>query len=62
MKDSESEFLMAIDPNKDVDGFHPINVGRLSVGEEHLVPCTPYGCIKMMELAGIEIAGKKQWL
>ena len=59
LKDHEGEFLMAIDPDKDVDGFHPINVGRLAVGEEHLVPCTPYGCIKMMELAGIEIAGKK---
>lgn len=37
--------LRAIDPEKDVDGFHPINVGRLSIGEHALVPCTPLGCI-----------------
>lgn len=59
LKSSESDFLTAIHPDKDVDGFHPINVGKLAIGEEHLVPCTPYGCIKMLELAGIEIAGKK---
>jgi methylenetetrahydrofolate dehydrogenase (NADP+)/methenyltetrahydrofolate cyclohydrolase len=55
----ENEFLNAIHPDKDVDGFHPVNMGRLAIGEEHLVPCTPYGCIKMLELAGIEIDGKK---
>ncbi|MBP2631087.1 MAG: Bifunctional protein [Firmicutes bacterium] len=54
----EAEILDFIDPDKDVDGFHPINVGKLSVGQEHLVPCTPLGCIKMLELAGIDIAGK----
>ena len=54
----EAEILDFIHPDKDVDGFHPINVGKLSVGQEHLVPCTPLGCIKMMELAGIEIKGK----
>lgn len=54
----EAEILDFIHPDKDVDGFHPINVGKLSVGQEHLVPCTPLGCIKMMELAGIEIQGK----
>ncbi len=59
LKDAEAEFLYAIDPDKDVDGFHPVNVGRLGIGQEHLVPCTPYGCIKMLELAGIEIAGKR---
>lgn len=56
---SEAEILDFIDPDKDVDGFHPINVGKLAVGQEHLVPCTPLGCIKMMELAGIELDGKK---
>lgn len=55
----EAEILDSIDPDKDVDGFHPINVGKLSIGKEHLVPCTPLGCIKMLELAGIDIAGKK---
>lgn len=54
----EAEILDFIHPDKDVDGFHPINVGKLSVGQEHLVPCTPLGCIKMMELAGIDIKGK----
>lgn len=54
----EQEFLLAIHPNKDVDGFHPLNAGRLSIGDEHLVPCTPLGCVKMLEQAGIPIAGK----
>jgi len=54
----EAEFLNTIDPSKDVDGFHPVNVGKLAIGQEHLVPCTPCGCIKMLELADLEIAGK----
>jgi methylenetetrahydrofolate dehydrogenase (NADP+)/methenyltetrahydrofolate cyclohydrolase len=40
----EDQVIEAIDPDKDVDGFHPINVGRLSIGRPALVPCTPYGC------------------
>ena len=40
----EHEVIEAIDPRKDVDGFHPVNVGRLSIGSPALVPCTPYGC------------------
>ena len=58
LKQYETEFLNSIHPDKDVDGFHPINVGKLAIGQEHLVPCTPCGCIKMLELANIEIAGK----
>jgi methylenetetrahydrofolate dehydrogenase (NADP+)/methenyltetrahydrofolate cyclohydrolase len=58
MSADEAEILNFIDPDKDVDGFHPVNVGKLSIGQEHLVPCTPLGCIKMLELAGIDIAGK----
>ena len=54
----EAEILEAISPLKDVDGFHPINVGNLSIGKDALVPCTPHGCIRMLEMAGIEIAGK----
>ena len=51
--------LDAIDPAKDVDGFHILNVGRLSVGQDALVPCTPLGCIMMLkarlgDLAGLE--------
>ena len=55
---AEAEILERIDPKKDVDGFHPVNAGRLATGQEQLVPCTPMGCIRMLELAGIEIAGK----
>lgn len=58
LKHNEAEFLNAIHPDKDVDGFHPVNVGKLSIGDEHLVPCTPYGCIKMLEIANIDIQGK----
>nr|WP_320130943.1 bifunctional methylenetetrahydrofolate dehydrogenase/methenyltetrahydrofolate cyclohydrolase FolD [uncultured Holophaga sp.] len=50
--------LERIRPDKDVDGFHPVNVGNLSIGKEHLVPCTPYGVIKMLEMAGIPVEGK----
>lgn len=55
----ESEILDRIDPLKDVDGFHPVNVGRLVTGQPALVPCTPFGCIRMLELAGIPMDGKK---
>ena len=53
----ESEILDRIDPMKDVDGFHPVNVGRLVTGQQALVPCTPHGCIRMLELAGIPLDG-----
>jgi len=53
----ESAILELIDPRKDVDGFHPINVGRLSQGRESLVPCTPAGVIEILKRSGIEIAG-----
>jgi methylenetetrahydrofolate dehydrogenase (NADP+)/methenyltetrahydrofolate cyclohydrolase len=55
----EAEILNRIDPSKDVDGFHPVNVGRMVTGEPALLPCTPAGCIRMLEMAGIEIAGKR---
>ena len=47
-----------IDYRKDVDGFHPINVGKLSIGEECFISCTPYGVIKMLEAYDIDIQGK----
>ena len=50
--------LKAIDPNKDVDGFHPMNVGALVTGNPLLRPCTPYGAMKLLEKMGIEIEGK----
>jgi methylenetetrahydrofolate dehydrogenase (NADP+)/methenyltetrahydrofolate cyclohydrolase len=52
------EVLEAIDPQKDVDGFHPINVGRLSLGEKALVPCTPAGVIEILKRSAIPIAGR----
>jgi len=51
--------IEAIDPAKDVDGFHPVNVGRLTIGTGCLTPCTPLGVIEMIKHAGIDIAGKK---
>ncbi|MEO5898260.1 MAG: bifunctional 5,10-methylenetetrahydrofolate dehydrogenase/5,10-methenyltetrahydrofolate cyclohydrolase [Vicinamibacterales bacterium] len=49
----------AIDPDKDVDGFHPVNVGKLVQGRAHLMPCTPSGVIEMMDRAGLTIAGTR---
>lgn len=54
----EKEILEKIDPAKDVDGFHPINVGRLSQGQPSLVPCTPAGVIEILKFYEIPIAGK----
>ena len=54
----DRSILEAVDPAKDVDGFHPINVGRLSQGEASLVPCTPAGVIEILKRSGIEIAGQ----
>src|SRR5438270_7445776 len=50
--------LLAVSPEKDVDGFHPINVGNLSTQRPGLVPCTPAGCIQILERSGIAIAGQ----
>ena len=51
--------LDAVDPAKDVDGFHPVNVGKLMVGEPGFVPCTPAGIIELIRHTGIELKGKK---
>ncbi len=48
-----------IDEKKDVDGFNPINVGKLAIGEDCFISCTPYGVIKMLEAYNIEIEGKR---
>ena len=53
------EVLMAVDPAKDVDGFHPVNVGFLSTQRPGLVPCTPAGVIEILERSGIPIAGQE---
>jgi methylenetetrahydrofolate dehydrogenase (NADP+)/methenyltetrahydrofolate cyclohydrolase len=49
----------AIDPDKDVDGFHPVNVGKLVQGRAHLMPCTPSGVIEMLDRANLRIAGTR---
>ena len=59
IKAHSEEILNRISPLKDVDGFHPVNVGNLVIGSPALVPCTPAGCIEMLDLAGIEIDGKR---
>ncbi len=56
-KDAAQRVFDAIDPRKDVDGFHPVNVGRLVQGRAHLMPCTPSGVIEMLARSDIPIAG-----
>jgi len=53
------KILMAVDPAKDVDGFHPVNVGFLSTQRSGLVPCTPAGIIEILKRSGIPIAGQE---
>jgi methylenetetrahydrofolate dehydrogenase (NADP+)/methenyltetrahydrofolate cyclohydrolase len=53
----DKAILEAINPEKDVDGFHPVNVGRLSQGQKSLVPCTPAGVIEILRRSEIEISG-----
>lgn len=53
----ETKVLDAISPWKDVDGFHPENAGLLAVGRPRLVPCTPLGCMRLLEVAGVSLAG-----
>jgi methylenetetrahydrofolate dehydrogenase (NADP+)/methenyltetrahydrofolate cyclohydrolase len=54
---NESNVLIAVDPGKDVDSFHPVNVGRLMIGEADYIPCTPYGIQEMLLRSGIETDG-----
>lgn len=53
----ESEVLLSIDPDKDVDGFHPTNVGRMVIGEKAYLPCTPHGVVQMLSRSGVAIEG-----
>ena len=55
---SEKRVIDAIAPEKDVDGFTPVNVGRMLIGEDCFLPCTPHGIIKLIEVTGMDIAGK----
>ncbi|MBD5771829.1 bifunctional methylenetetrahydrofolate dehydrogenase/methenyltetrahydrofolate cyclohydrolase FolD [Marinomonas colpomeniae] len=56
---SENRIIEAISPEKDVDGFHPQNVGKLSTGQQSLIPCTPLGCMIMLERQLGDLSGKK---
>ncbi|WP_273126309.1 bifunctional methylenetetrahydrofolate dehydrogenase/methenyltetrahydrofolate cyclohydrolase FolD [Metabacillus sp. HB246100] len=55
---NETAVIEKISPLKDVDGFHPINVGRMMIGQETFLPCTPAGIVEMIKSVGVEIAGK----
>lgn len=54
----EKAVVDAISPEKDVDGFTPVNVGRMMIGEPCFLPCTPHGVIKLIEAAGMDLAGR----
>jgi len=54
---NEAEVLLAIDPAKDVDGFHPVNVGKMVVGEKAFLPCTPHGVLQLLMRSGVKIEG-----
>lgn len=54
----EKAVIDAIAPEKDVDGFTPVNVGKMVIGEDCFLPCTPAGCIEMIKTTGVDIAGK----
>lgn len=55
---NEDEVIATISPEKDVDGFSPVSVGKMMLGQETYLPCTPYGVMKLLEYSGIEVAGK----
>ena len=54
----EDRVIAAISPRKDVDGFHPENVGKMMIGQQSFLPCTPFGVMKLLEYSDVEIAGK----
>ncbi len=53
----ENEVLLALDPEKDVDGFHPVNVGKMMLGRETFLPCTPHGILQLLRRSGVKLAG-----
>ncbi len=55
---NEDKVIMAIDPSKDVDGFHPVSVGNMVIGRPGFLPCTPHGIIVLLQKMGIETSGK----
>ncbi len=54
----EGKVLLRVNPDKDVDGFHPVNVGKMMVGQPTFLPCTPHGCKVLLERSGIDPKGK----
>ena len=54
----ENKVIRAISPEKDVDGFHPMNVGKMLIGQETFLPCTPYGIMQLLERSNVDISGK----
>lgn len=56
---NEERLLQMIRPDKDVDGLHPVNAGKLLLGESGLLPCTPQGVIEMLRRSGVEVAGRR---
>jgi methylenetetrahydrofolate dehydrogenase (NADP+)/methenyltetrahydrofolate cyclohydrolase len=54
---NEDVVLLAVDPKKDVDGFHPVNVGRMVVGQDAYLPCTPHGVIQLLIRSGVKLDG-----
>lgn len=55
----EEKILLAINPQKDVDGFHPVNMGNLLIGKKSFLPCTPHGILVMLERAGVQTDGAR---
>ncbi len=55
----ENEVILRIDPRKDVDAFHPVNVGKIMIGDYDFLPCTPAGVMELLKRSGIEICGKE---
>ena len=55
--DMEDDVLFAVNPEKDVDGFHPVNVGRMMLGMPTYLPCTPHGILHLLKRSGIKVAG-----
>jgi methylenetetrahydrofolate dehydrogenase (NADP+) / methenyltetrahydrofolate cyclohydrolase len=54
---NEANVLYAIDPEKDVDGFHPVNVGKMVLGEQCFLPCTPHGILELLVRSGVQTSG-----
>jgi methylenetetrahydrofolate dehydrogenase (NADP+)/methenyltetrahydrofolate cyclohydrolase len=54
---NEAQVLLSIDPDKDVDGFHPVNVGKMVIGEKAFLPCTPHGVVQLLVRSGVTLDG-----